>query len=467
MAADGQILRIDGEAVADASGFLARPGALIVRIGRAAGGGPTLRLLAAGRPGEVSDHPANVNAIRVHRPGAVLVPGLVNVHAHLDLTHIGPRPYDPAGGFSGFADIVRAGRRSGASEIADSVVQGIQLLLAGGTAVVGDIAGAVGGRPSPLAGSALAEAAEPKGLSGVSYVEFFALGAGRQRAVAAALETLDDLPDRGGIRFGLQPHAPYSVAPDAYATAAEGAVQRGVPWCTHLAESPQEHELIETGGGPLRAFLQRIGVWDDQCSTMVGKGQTPVAHLRPTLAWLCGALRAAERGLPPPMAVHVNDAADADIAILAGCGASVAYCPRASAYFGAERDFGPHRYRDMLAAGINVCLGTDSIINLPSAAADAASGGISILDEMRLLFRRDATDPRTLLSMATINGAAALGIDPSAFLFGSVPGVTRPVTGGRPTAGVVAVPSEPGAGDPLRTMLCGHGKAELLAIGLV
>ena len=77
----------------------------------------------------------------------------------------------------------------------------------------------------------------------------------------------------------------------------------------------------------------------------------------------------------------------------------VAYCPRASAYFGHAN----HRYRDMLGAGVNVALGTDSILCLGTADR------ISVLDEMRLLHRRDATDPMTLLAMTTIKGARVLG----------------------------------------------------------
>jgi aminodeoxyfutalosine deaminase len=60
----------------------------------------------------------------------------------------------------------------------------------------------------------------------------------------------------------------------------------------------------------------------------------------------------------------------------------------------------------MIEAGINVALGTDSVICLDTPDR------ISVLDEMRLLHRRDGTDPQLLLRMATVNGAMALGINP-------------------------------------------------------
>lgn len=102
------------------------------------------------------------------------------------------------------------------------------------------------------------------------------------------------------------------------------------------------------------------------------------------------------------LVAHVNDATDEAIGILAGSRATVVYCPHASEYFGAHRHFGPHRYRDMLAAGVRVALGTDSIVNLPDG------DGLSVLEEMRLLYRRDGTRPELLLGMATVNGGAAV-----------------------------------------------------------
>ncbi|MBL4590989.1 MAG: amidohydrolase family protein, partial [Phycisphaerales bacterium] len=76
---------------------------------------------------------------------------------------------------------------------------------------------------------------------------------------------------------------------------------------------------------------------------------------------------------------------------------------------GAAQSFGQHRYQGMLDAGIQVCLGTDSIVNLDTPDR------ISVLDEMRLLHRRDATDAQTLLRMATVHGASAMGLGEGGF----------------------------------------------------
>jgi cytosine/adenosine deaminase-related metal-dependent hydrolase len=207
---------------------------------------------------------------------------------------------------------------------------------------------------------------------------------------------------------------------------------------THLAESPEELEFVERGTGPIRSLLEGIGLWHDGLLEAVGRGLSPVGL---ALDAIDGAV----------LAVHVNHASDEDLAALASAGASVAYCPRASAYFGAERSFGPHRYRDMIAAGINVALGTDSIINLWDERGDP--GRLSVLDDMRLLWKRDGARPDALLAMGTVNGARALGLDPERFRF----------IAGRPVAGVLAVPMDAGRSAPLEAAFRSGGAPRWLA----
>lgn len=406
-ASHAKIVRYDAGGVEDAARVQrvsVAPGSVLIRHGP-----DGAAIVAVGRPGEVDRHEAAAaTQERVSLPDSVLIPAPVNAHTHLDLTHIGPRPHNPADGFLAFIGMVRPNRHTDPPLIAESVRRGVELSLAGGTAAVGDIAGAAGGSACAAAYHELARS----GLSGVSYLEFFAIGRGEDEQRRRVERVVEDAP-MARIRLGLQPHAPYSVSPGSYRWAMELARRRSLPICTHVGESPEEREFVARARGPLRSLLERLGVWDDAILGGIGRGRSPVAHLTDALAEASDGSRT-----PPMLAVHVNDASDGDIEALARVGASVVYCPRASAYFGAERHFGPHRYRDMLGAGIPVALGTDSIINLPDSASDAARGGISVLDEMRMLFGRDGTDPRVLLAMATTHGASALGLDPERFALG-------------------------------------------------
>lgn len=419
------------DAIADARGPLAAPAALLVESQPFA-----TTVLAVGRPSDVAAHPAAPMAQPLPRPGCVLIPGLVNAHTHLDLTHIGPRPHDPDGGFHPWIDLIRAHRHADDAAIAAAVHQGIALLRAGGVVAVGDIAGAPKATPNLTPFRTLRDS----GLLGVSYLEFFGIGRSwpsqPERLAPVIQRALDESAPAARVRFGLQPHAPTTVDIRLYQWAVGECRGRGLPLSTHLAETPEEHRFVAAADGPQREFLERLGLWDGSILEHLGRGRTPVAHLAPILAQF------------PTLVAHVNDADDAAIETLAHTGASVAYCPRASAYFAAHRHFGPHRYRDMLGAGVNVCLGTDSIVNIPPEAASR----LSTLDEMRFLHQRDAADPAMLLAMATTNGARALGLDPALFLF-------QP---GSLMAGIVAVPAPGPDPGPLRRLLRSPGHPELL-----
>lgn len=341
----------------------------------------------------------------IEHPDAILLPGLVNAHTHLDLTGIGPRPHDPSRGFMPWIDMVRRERPTDDAAIAAAVRTGIALSLAGGTAAVGDIAGAPRAIPSLVPIKTIVESP----LSAVSFLEFFAIGNGLQRGMEAIAAAMLEWRPRAKPRLGLQPHAPNTVSLAGYRHALDLArAPRNLPLCTHLAESPEEREFIAHARGSQRELLESLGLWNDEVARELGQGRSPIEHLAPIM-------QAARRQSTPFTAVHCNDASDADLDILDRTSARVVYCPRASDYFGAPARLGPHRYRDMLARSIPVALGTDSIINLPPAAASPESGGISILDEMRHLHRRDGTDPSTLLAMATLHGAAALDMAPGLF----------------------------------------------------
>lgn len=374
--------------IVDAAGLSAAPGALLVEGGR---------IIAAGTPQEVGAIPGVAAVDFAH---SVIMPALVNAHTHLDLTHIGPFDFD--GHFAAWADIVRSRRHHAAQAIADSVRSGVELCRAGGTAAVGDIAGA--GSPVPI------RVQREMGLPGVSFLEIFGVG----RAQAASFERLTTTiapiaRDASGVRLGVQPHAPYSIGPDLYASCAT----LGLPLATHLAETLEEIEFTRSASGPLADLLRRIGVWDE---TIRPAGRHPIEYVCDRLAGM------------PFLAAHINYPDDRHLEMLAESGVSVAYCPRASAYFGhPHAGLRPHRYREMLAAGANVALGTDSIICLDTADR------ISVLDEMRFLFQRDATDPHLLLRMATMSGARALGLELSRFTL--APKVE--------TLGAIAVPFDP------------------------
>lgn len=410
-------------AVIDALGLHARDAAVAVRDGR---------ILAAGPASQVRRLIGQGDRV-IDLPDRLILPALANAHAHLDLTPLGPRPYE--GDFVSWVRGLQRDRPASAEVIAAGVGRGLQLSREAGTGWVGDIASSV------QALRARVGAPPGAGLAGVSYLEL--IGRGRDalaaaeaccREAVAVTATVDSagqasLDVRLAPAMGLQPHAPYSTGLDLYNLAATEPTD--VPRSTHLAELREEEQFVREAAGPFADFLRRIGKWNDSIRPA---RVSPVAHLRATLArgrWLVA---------------HCNYVNDDDIAILRETGTSVAYCPIASEYFG----HAGHRYREMLEAGVNVCLGTDSILCQPAGEPQP----LGVLPAMRRLFRRDGVDPQTLLAMATWRGLVAM-FGPGAREWASL----RP---GAP-ARFAAVRFDPAdATDPLTQTLRGDERVELI-----
>lgn len=366
-------------AVRDAAGAAARPGAVATLNGR---------ILASG---EVSDvlRQAGADAQVFHLPDRLLLPALVNAHAHLELSPIGPQPY--GGDFVTWVVGLFQRRPKDEGSVFQAVADAARASLAAGVGCIGDVAGWEQG------GNAARRALAESGLAGVSFTEIFGIAGERADTALAWMNSLscqDTQPGR--LRLGIQIHAPYSTGPTLYQAAIDAAGRHGLPLSTHLAEMLEEAQFVGHAQGPFRQFLQSRGGWQDDFQKLYGRGLTPVQWMAPFLQqvhWLLA---------------HCNYVSDDDLAILADCGASVAYCPIASAYFRHPAPgYPPHRYRDLLAAGVNVCLGTDSMLCQPAEEPQP----LGILPQMRFLYRRDRTDPDLLLRMATVNGIRALQLE--------------------------------------------------------
>jgi cytosine/adenosine deaminase-related metal-dependent hydrolase len=337
-------------------------------------------IAAVGRADELA---ARFPSATVHNLGsAVVLPGLVNAHVHLELSHHAPGPTPGR-----FVDWVMALiRRTAAGDeqtqamaIADAVRIGVDQCLRFGVTTVGDIS-RLCGLTRPLLRS------QP--LRVVSYGEVTAMAQRRgllEERLAAAADAAEAGPR---LRVGISPHAPYSVEPEGYERCRAVAQDRRLPLATHLAETADEAVFLREHAGPLRELWTFLGAWDSRVPHFDG-GPIRLMH---SLGLL---------GRPDVLLAHVNYCDDAEMELLAapGQGASVVYCPRTHAYFGHP----PHRWREMLARGINVAVGTDS---------SASSPDLNLVDDLRLLHRLAGEVPAiNLWEMATIRAARAVGME--------------------------------------------------------
>src|SRR5207237_9990662 len=208
-----------------------------------------------GRIAAVAAHahlPAPAEARRVEFPGAVLVPGLVNTHTHLELTHLAGR--NPEREFSRWIRTIRALKDATTPEEFDhSAEQGVRDCWAAGVTCVAD----TGSTGAPL------QALARLGARGIYYQEVFgpdpAKCAASLAELTAAVERLRPLAS-DHVRLGISPHAPYTVSEPLYRATAELSRREQLPVAVHLAESREETALVRDGAGPFADALRARGI---------------------------------------------------------------------------------------------------------------------------------------------------------------------------------------------------------------
>jgi aminodeoxyfutalosine deaminase len=312
----------------------------------------------------------------------VLMPGLVNAHCHLDYTDMAGHFAPPKAFSDWLKQITEAKAGWGYADYAESWLKGARMLVRTGTTSVADIEAV----PTLLP---VVRGQTP--LRVFSFLELIGIKGQRQpeAVVQEAVEHLDALKvGRGGA--GLSPHAPYSTVPELLRLSAQTARRRKWRLTTHVAESALEFEMFTRGRGPMFDWLQRSGRDMSDC----GLG-SPVRHLE-----RCGALSGSL------LAAHVNYLAQGDAALLGQRQVHVVHCPRCHFYFHHD----PFPLRRLSRAGVNVCLGTDSLASVYKTRRQSVE--LNLFEEMRALAKNEPSlSARKIVRMATINGARALGME--------------------------------------------------------
>jgi cytosine/adenosine deaminase-related metal-dependent hydrolase len=311
----------------------------------------------------------------VDHPACVLLPGLINAHAHLELSHLhqlGRQPAPPS--FPAWIERLLEARSQAAADEAAILLQAARSVLAQqqaeGVAVIADISNS--GLPEQLAAD----------FSGRLLVFREYLGLRADSATAALLRLQQE--DEAQLCTG---HAPYSTHPHLLRGLKARANRLGHVFPIHTAESPAEIELLRTGSGPFRHFLEERSLWDGTFQPMGDQGGA--------VRWLH------QHGLldSHTLCVHCVHIDDKEIALLAAAGAKVCLCPGSNRCLGV----GKAPVSSLLKHGILPGIGTDSLASNPE---------LSLWREMRLLAEdHPDLEPADILRMATLGGAAALGLD--------------------------------------------------------
>jgi 5-methylthioadenosine/S-adenosylhomocysteine deaminase len=303
-----------------------------------------------------------------HYADAVILPGFVNVHSHLEYAV-----------YAGFGDglsfapwilmhIERKGRLR--PEQMEAIARlGAAECLRSGISTVGDCS---------FSGAA-AGACDELGLRAIVYLEAF--GDTLSERFQHTRERLEEeLSER--VQLGVSPHAPYSASSALYGE----CLELGLPVATHLNESRDELEWLVHGRGPWSALA---------ASLPPPRGETGIRAL-------------ARDGLLDSrmVAAHCVVVDDDEIALLAEHDVAVAHCPRSNAILGC----GIAPLAELRAAGLRIGLGTDSPASTPS---------FDLFEELRTAVyvarargeSADALLASEALELATLGAARALGLD--------------------------------------------------------
>lgn len=312
---------------------------------------------------------------------AILMPGLVNTHCHLELTAM--RGFLDGLGFRDWILRLTFARRAVLTHemMLDSAHLGVAEGLLHGITTFADTGDSGAGFDAMLAA----------GVRGVCYREVFGPDPAQSAEAAAGLGSrIDDMLPRATslVSVGVSPHAPYTVSDPLFAAVAEIARARRLPLAVHIAESELEQRLVVDGDGAFADGLRRrdIGV--------TARARSPIA--------LLGRLGVLDT---KPLLIHCVRVDATDIADIAVHDCAVAHCPASNAKFG----HGIAPLAQLLAAGVRVGIGTDSV---------ASNDRMDLLDEARLaaLFANarerthDGLSAQRALELATLGGARALGL---------------------------------------------------------
>jgi cytosine/adenosine deaminase-related metal-dependent hydrolase len=333
----------------------------------------------------------------------IIMPGLVNVHTHLDYTVMRGLLED-LDFFPWIREITARAAVLTPEDWLASATWGAAEAVAGGVTAIGDCT---------FSGAAFA-AARNLGLGGNIYQEVFGIDELRSvdEIVVELRDRVDGMIARSAgthLNIGISPHAPYTVRPVLFRALGEYARAHKLPVCIHAAESQAEAELLRSGTGPFAEMYGRRTI----------QWQVPGGS---TVAYLDSLGMLSDRTL----LVHGVQVSAFDRAIIRERNVAWAHCPKSNAKLGvgvaplgilcdlplpspgavpAQKEMD-----DASEAPARIGLGSDSV---------ASNNTMDMFEEMRfaVLMQRaarhriEAFGAREAVEMATVGGARALGLE--------------------------------------------------------
>ncbi len=316
----------------------------------------------------------NVAADQIEYYKGIIIPGFVNTHCHLELSHLKGKVDTGTGLLSFIFQIVKC-RDAHANDIREAIEKADMYMWSQGIQGVGDICNK----------SDTFEIKRRSKINYYSFVELFDFLQKEEKSGAFTQVFKQVYQDAPGSKSAV-PHAPYSVSPFLFSEINVLNTEL-VTVSIHNQETQAEDDLFRKGEGGFIDFYKSFDLNIDHF-TPTGTSSMPYAlkHMDPGQRTLF---------------VHNTLTAKEDLETANRWSDNVywATCPNANLYIENRLP----DYQAFIEAKAKVTIGTDSL---------ASNWQLSVLEEMKTISKYQSFIPfDLLLEWATLNGAKALGMN--------------------------------------------------------
>lgn len=307
-----------------------------------------------------------------------VVPGFVNAHCHLELSHLHGK-FRKGTGMAGFIDQINALRDWASDDVKTSLVRKwMDKLWKDGVSAVADISNDASSFPVKQTSPVYTR----------TFLEVFGTEPQDCDAVMASVRELKKTADEYGIDAAPTPHSCYTMSPELLSASSAAGLESGF-LSYHSQESQEEEDLLISGTGAMAENRKRAGM------------STPPVTGESSLKYFIDRLAAAK---PAPYREHVLlvhnvtlEQADIDAARSVMENVYWAICPLSNIFI--HNALPPVRL--MRANGLDICLGTDSL---------SSNDDLDMMDELACLHKNFPEVPMAeLFTWACLNGARFLG----------------------------------------------------------
>ncbi|MGO1816890.1 MAG: amidohydrolase family protein [Sphingobacterium sp.] len=319
-------------------------------------------------------HPGEIDADKVQQFSGVLIPGFINAHCHLELSHmLGVVPRKT--GLPKFIAHVINQRGEKAEEALEEAIQEAdRIMYENGIQAVGDHVNT-------------AVTARVKEQSRMKYHTFIEVMALKQSDVLARVDQAKEIEFHFDYRHSsVTPHAPYSGSKHLF-KALKRSVREDNILSIHNQESEEENKLFRYKKGEFLAFYEQMEM---DVSEFKAQARNSLQSYLPYIP-VSNKL----------ILVHntYTSLKDLDFVERLGRKVSFCFCPKANLYIEGRLP----RIENFLWGGQRIVLGTDSL---------ASNDSLDILEELKTIHAAvpDLEFSETI-KWATLNGAEALDMD--------------------------------------------------------